>query len=261
MKLDKIGKLYKANSENKLINNKDEDNSQLLTNLVNVVLDYLKLHLNFDYHSLYLRGSCLELDVTDKRIFDMDISVVHQNKFFNDSEILEEHMVNMIEKMNELYKFSLYPDIKIFSKPLWLNRPIDRFCSKKVEGSEDLSITSLDIDEALLYYKKIINEVYIEYISRIRYRGNRENIRMIIKMFYRTCGGLELLKNKMFSRSIYYCHTALVEKYPHHSHLLQELVHLFVNSEDCDNLDKYEETITSIYNGQLSNYKHNNQYR
>ena len=38
-----------------------------------------------------------------------------------------------------------------------------------------------------------------------------------------------------------------MKKYPQHSDLLEEMVDLFLNYEDIDNLIKYRETITSIY--------------
>ena len=243
MKLNKIGKLYKVNSENKFINNKDKDLSELLINLTNVCLEYIKLCMNNDYLSVYLRGSCLELDVNDKSIFDLDIIVVGEDSQKDFDVMNDQYREKIINKMNKLYGFSIYPDVVYYSKPLWFDHPIHRFLSKKIDGSEDLSITSLDINKVLLFYKKNIGSEYITFLNMIK---NKENPQKIIKGFYRSFGGLELLKNGMFSKSIYYCYNALMKKYTQHSDSLQELLYLFLNPEECDNLDKFEETIISI---------------
>jgi len=71
MNLSEIGKVYKLNSENKFIIDKDKEFPQPLINLVNVVLNYIQSVTNL--HSIYLRGSCLELDVTDESVSDLDI--------------------------------------------------------------------------------------------------------------------------------------------------------------------------------------------
>ena len=246
MKLDKIGNLYKPNSENKLIIKKNKILSKPLSNLVNLIVDYIKLNIDDDYHSIYLRGSCLDLDLMDKRIFDIDINVIckHGNESFCNSVFLREHKDNIIKQMHEIYKFSIYPDIHFFSKFSWIKRPIHRLYSIKIDGEEDLSISSLDMNELFLYLKKILNNEYYSYMDKIEIK---KKSRFVIKQFYRIFGGLELLNNGMFSRSIYYCHTALVKKYPQHSDLLEEMVDLFLNHEDIDNLIKYRETITSIY--------------
>ena len=246
MKLEKIGKVYKPNSENKLIIKKNKILSKPLTNLVNLIVDYIKLNIDDDYHSIYLRGSCLDLDLMDKHIFDIDINVIckHGNESFCNSVFLGEHKDNIIKQIYQIYKFSIYPDIHFFSKFSWIKKPIHRFYSIKIDGEEDLSISSLGMDELFSYFKKILNNEYYSYINKIE---NRKKSRFVIKQFYRTLGGLELLNNGMFSRSIYYCHTALVKKYPQHSHLLEEMVDLFLNYEHIDNLFNYEETITSIY--------------
>ena len=254
MKLNKLGKLYKVNSENKFINDKDKnkDFSKLLTNLIDICLEYIQYDIssndlyqsrNIDY-SVYIRGSCLELDVNDKNILDLDIIVVIEGS----QEMLlfyQYQKEKIINKMNKLYGFSIPPDITYFSKSLWLDSPIMRFLSKKIKGREDLSTTSLGINEALLQQQKCLKPNYNLILDNIK-KANTYNIQWIIKLFYRSFGGLELLKNGMFSRSIYYCHNALMEKYTQHSDSLQKLLYLFLNPEECDNLDKFEETIISI---------------
>ena len=256
MKLKKIGELYKTNLENKFISSKDKDISQLLINLINVSLDYVKLEINHEsLHSIYLRGSCLKRDVTDKSISDLDIDVVLHDNSFKYYAMNDGYKEKIIDKMNKLYGFSLYPDVVYYSKSYWsshIESCIFRFQAKKIEGIEDLSITSLDIDEVILYQQKLMKRVYDQYFSRPWNRNFYSNT--LIKRFYRICGGLELLKNGRFSLDIYYCYTALVEKYPQHSDLLEELVRLYftnchvfsLNPEEYDNLNKFEETMRSI---------------
>tara|TARA_R100000742_G_C4259880_1_gene77692 strand:- start:54 stop:935 length:882 start_codon:yes stop_codon:yes gene_type:complete len=257
MKLNKLGKLYKVNSENKFINDKDKnkDFSKLLTNLIDICLEYIQYDIssndlyqsrNIDY-SVYIRGSCLELDVNDKNILDLDIIVVIEDSQKISYSISSYYKEKIINKMNKLYGFSIHPDITYFSKSLWLGSPIMRFLSKKIKGREDLSTTSLGINEALLQQQNGLKRNYNLILDNIK-KVNKYNIQWIIKLFYRSFGGLELLKNGMFSRSIYYCHNALMKKYPQHLDSLEEILYLFLNPKKCNNLDKFEETVRSIYN-------------
>tara|TARA_R100001594_G_scaffold25836_1_gene50341 strand:- start:49 stop:798 length:750 start_codon:yes stop_codon:yes gene_type:complete len=246
MNLREIGKLYKLNSENKFIIDKDKEFPQPLINLVNVVLNHIQSIVNL--HSIYLRGSCLELDVADKSIFDLDISIVYEADAFRYNTMNDESKEEIIKKMNELYGFSLRPDVGFYSKPLWLYNPINRFYARRIAGNEDLSITSLDIDEALSFQEQIIDQQYVSCINKIKNSKNDTRyIQNVIKQFYRTFGVLELLKNKMLSKGIYYCHTALVDKYPERSESLQKILNSFLNPEKGVDLDEFEETITSIY--------------
>ena len=246
MEFLEIGKVYKINSENKFIINKNKEFPQPLINLVNVVFNHIEYVVNL--HSIYLKGSCLELDLSDKSIFDLDISIVHEGDTFQYRTMHNEYSEKIIKKMNELYGFSLRPDVGFYSKSLWLYNPINRFYARRIAGNEDLSIQSLDLNEALLFQQQIIDEQYVSCLNKIKNNnGDPFYFQNIIKQFYRTFGTLELLKNKMLSRDIYYCHTALVERYPEHSESLQKILHSFLNPEECDNLDEFEETITSIY--------------
>jgi len=251
MKLSKIGKLHQVNSENKFINNNYKDISQSLINLFNVCLHYIKLEMDVEtLHSIYLRGSCLELDINDKRIFDMDINVVFEDESTKRYIMKNGYKQKIIDKMNELYGFSIYPDIAYFSKPLWLSPyySINKFYAKKMYGSEDLSLTSLDINEVLLNYQQDIKYTYKICLSYVKQYKNYSAV-WIMKPFYRIFGGLELLKKGMFSRSIYYCHNALMKRYPQYSDSLEEISYLFLNPGDFDNFnfDKFEEFVRFIY--------------
>ena len=246
MNLIEIGKVYKSNSDNKFTIDKDKEFPQPLINLVNVVLNHIKSVVNL--HSIYLRGSCLELDVTDKSISDLDMSIVYEATPFRYNTMNDESKEEIIKKMNELYGFSLRPDVGFYSKPLWLYNPINRFYARRIAGNEDLSLTSLDVDEALSFQNQIIEQQYVSCLNKIRnFKKDSRYIQNIIKQFYRTFGVLELLRNKMLSRDIYYCHNALIERYPEHSNSLENIVHLFLNPEECENLDELEETLTLIY--------------
>ena len=252
MNLSEIGKVYKLNSENKFIIDKDKEFPQPLINLVNVVLNYIQSVTNL--HSIYLRGSCLELDVTDESVSDLDISIVYEAKAFRYNTMNDESKEEIIKTMNELYGFSLRPDVGFYSKPLWLYNPINRFYARRIAGNEDLSIQSLDIDEVLLFQEEIMDQQFVSCVNKIRNCKNESMyIQNTIKQFYRTFGVLELLKNKMLSRDIYYCHTALIEKYPNYSESLQNILDLFLNTEEYTEtqissvLDEFEETITSLH--------------
>ena len=245
MNLIEIGKVYKHNSENKFTIDKDKEFPQLLINLVNVVLNHIKSVVNL--HSIYLRGSCLELDVTDKSISDLDMSIVYEATPFRYNTMNDESKEEIIKKMNELHGFSLRPDVGFYSKPLWLYNPINRFYARRIAGNEDLSLTSLDVDEALSFQEKIIDQQYVSCLNKVKnFKKDSRYIQNIIKQFYRTYGVLELLRNKILSRDIYYCHTALMEKYPQHSDSLEKTVHLFLNPEECNDLNEFEELVISI---------------
>ena len=245
MNLIEIGKVYKPNSENKFTIDKDKEFPQLLINLVNVVLNHIKSVVNL--HSIYLRGSCLELDVIDKSISDLDMSIVYEATPFRYNTMNDESKEEIIKKMNELYGFSLRPDVGFYSKSLWLYNPINRFYARRIAGNEDLSLTSLDVDEALSFQEKIIDQQYVSCLNKVKnFKKDSRYIQNIIKQFYRTYGVLELLRNKILSRDIYFCHTALMEKYPQHSDSLEKTVHLFLNPEECNDLNEFEELVISI---------------
>ena len=245
MNLIEIGKVYKPNSENKFTIDKDKEFPQPLINLVNVVLNHIKSVVNL--HSIYLRGSCLELDVTDKSISDLDMSIVYEATPFRYNTMNDESKEEIIKKMNELHGFSLRPDVGFYSKPLWLYNPINRFYARRIAGNEDLSLTSLDVDEALSFQEKIIDQQYVSCLNKVKnFKKDSRYIQNIIKQFYRTYGVLELLRNKILSRDIYYCHTALMEKYPQHSDSLEKTVQLFLNPEESNDINEFEELVISI---------------
>ena len=215
-------------------------------------LNHIKSVVNL--HSIYLRGSCLELDVTDKSISDLDISIVCEGESFRYTTLDDKSKEEIIKTMNELHGFSLRPDVGFYSKSLWLYNPINRFYARRIAGNEDLSIDSLDIDEVLSFQEQIIDQQFVSCVNKIRNcKNDPMYIQNVIKQFYRTFGVLELLKNKMLSRDIYYCHTALVEKYPSYSGSLQNILDLFLNTGDYKDhqissvLDEFEETITSLH--------------
>ena len=252
MNLSEIGRVYKLNSENKFVIDKNKEFPQPLIDQVNVVLNYIKAVSNL--HSIYLRGSCLELDVTDKSISDLDISIVCEGESFRYTTLDDKSKEEIIKTMNELHGFSLRPDVCFYSKSLWLYNPINRFYARRIAGNEDLSIDSLDIDEVLSFQEQIIDQQFVSCVNKIRNcKNDPMYIQNVIKQFYRTFGVLELLKNKMLSRDIYYCHTALVEKYPSYSGSLQNILDLFLNTGDYKDhqissvLDEFEETITSLH--------------
>ena len=76
---------------------------------------------------------------------------------------------------------------------------------------------------------------------------DKNDTQRIIKRFYRSFGIMELLNNKLYSRDIYYCHNALIENYPKHATSLNEILDIFLNPKECNNLEKYKKTIESIY--------------
>ena len=191
MNLSEIGRVYKLNSENKFVIDKNKEFPQPLIDQVNVVLNYIKAVSNL--HSIYLRGSCLELDVTDKSISDLDISIVCEGEAFRYTTLDDKSKEEIIKTMNELHGFSLRPDVGFYSKSLWLYNPINRFYARRIAGNEDLSIQSLDLNEALLFQQQIIDEQYVSCLNKIKNNnGDPFYFQNIIKQFYRTFGTLEL---------------------------------------------------------------------
>ena len=249
-KLFKTGNLYEANSENKFTNNKKVNFSPLLINLLDLCIDHVKSTINTKYlHSIYLRGSCLDEDIKSKNIFDLDINVVFKDDCYRHELLNEENKQQIKNKMQKLYNFSIHPDIAYFSIPLWVvdqNCYINRFYAKKIYGEEDLSLTEIDLQKLLIFYKTILDYDF-NYFMEVNLIKDKNDTQRIIKRFYRSFGIMELLNNKLYSRDIYYCHNALIENYPKHATSLNEILDIFLNPKECNNLEKYKKTMESIY--------------
>ena len=80
------------------------------------------------------------------------------------------------------------------------------------------------------------------------------------KVFYRNFGLKVLLENGKWSRSVYQCHNALIEKYPKYSKELDNILDLFLNVEShskkqiIDVLDEMQAVIKCLYYGKPSPY-------
>tara|TARA_S200000501_G_scaffold237444_1_gene222567 strand:- start:5100 stop:5885 length:786 start_codon:yes stop_codon:yes gene_type:complete len=249
-KLFKTGKLYIGNLENKFTNNKIVNFSPLLINLLDLCIDYVKSNINTEYlHSIYVRGSCLDGNIKNKNIFDLDINVVFKDDTYRHELLNQEHKEKIRKKMQKLYNFSIHPDIAYFSIPLWVtdqNCYINRFFAKKIYGEEDLSLTEIDLNKLLEFYR-VIFDYDFNYFMEVNLIKDKNDTLRIIKRFYRSFGIIELLNNKMYSRDIYYCHNILIKNYPKHENALNEIINIFLNPKDCNNLEKYKSTINTLY--------------
>ena len=257
-KLLKTGNLFVANLENKFTNNKIVNFSPLLTNLLDLCIDYVKSNINTEHlHSIYLRGSCLDEDIKSKNIFDLDINVVFKDDCYKHELLKEEHKQEIKNKMQKLYNFSIHPDIAYFSIPLWVVDPncyINRFFAKKIYGKEDLSLKQIDLDK-LLQFHKIMFDYDFNYFMEINLIKDKNDTLIIIKRFYRAFGIIELLNNKLYSRDIYYCHNVLVNNYPNETNSLNKILDIFLNPKDCNNFEFFKPTINSLYDQIYENMK------
>ena len=264
MKLKNLGKVFELDPENNFVYEKNKNLSRVLVDFINIILDCFAANYNIDVHSIYLRGSCLDRDVVDKDTFDIDLNIVHEDESVESSMWLHgDYHPQIMQKMEELHGFSVLPDVDIRHKDIFLRKTDVRFYSMKIWGGEDLSLSTISHKKITKYFADQYDTEFNHCISKIKNAKNDCNsimVRMSIKVFYRNFGLKVLLENGKWSRSVYQCHNALIEKYPKYSKELDNILDLFLNVEShskkqiIDVLDEMQAVIKCLYYGKPSPY-------
>ena len=265
MKLKSLGKVFELDPENNFVYEKNKKLSRVLVDFINITLDCFTVNYNINnIHSIYLRGSCLDRDVIDKDIFDIDLNIIHQDETVEpDTWLSTNYHPRIMQKMEELHGFSILPDVDIRHKDIFLRKMDVRFYSMKIWGEEDLSLSKINYHEVIKDFNNSYENIINTCIDRVKYAKEELDpisVRISAKVFYRNFGLKVLLEKGKMSRSVYQCHNALIEKYSRYSKELNNILDLFLNVESysrhqiIDVLDEMEEVIKCLYYGKPSPY-------
>jgi|TARA_B100000035_G_scaffold97340_1_gene82554 hypothetical protein len=262
MKLKSLGKVFELNPEHNFVYKKNKKLSRVLIDFINITLDCFAVNYNIDAHSIYLRGSCLDRDIVDKDTFDIDLNIVHEDESVESSMWLHsDYHPQIMQKMEELHGFSVFPDVDIRHKNFFLHKTDTRFYSMKIWGEEDLSISIISHNKIVKYFADLYDDETNRSISQVRIAKEKSNpilVRSAAKVFYRNFGLKALLERGKLSRSVYQCHNALMEKYPKYSKELTNILDLFLNVESysrqqiIDVLDEMQAVIKCLYHEKSS---------
>lgn len=264
MKLKSLGKVFELDPENNFVYEKNKNLSKVLVDFINIILDCFSANYNIDVHSIYLRGSCLDRDVVDKDTFDIDLNIIHEDESVKSIMWLHsDYHPQIMQKMEELYGFSVLPDVDIKHKNVFLGEMDIRFYSVKIWGEEDFSLPLISYNKLKEYFDNLHNYKFNYCLSKVKQTKKNLDpiyVRVAVKVFYRNFGLKTLLENGKLSRSIYQCHNALIEKYPKYSKELSNILDLFLNVENysrhqiIDVLDEMQVVIKCLYQEKSSPY-------
>lgn len=274
MKFHECGQIYKLNSDNLISNNLKNikiktETSDVLSYVIDSVFDIFDVEPN----SVYLRGSCVDRSLSDSSVIDLDLIFVFdddqyyqqiykkktdmsfcsfpyledENKMIiaKEQKTIEDQILSRFGKHIEI-------DIDMFSEEIFLDDIIKRFYSKKIYGSgKDFSLselsedTLLDISEndvlphrkelCLKKLTKLKNFLYMKSSFECNLRNRLT--KSLIKLFLRKYSFDLLLKEKSFSKDVYYCFNSIEKNYSEHSVYLREILDLFLNTDSYSDGD------------------------
>lgn len=263
MKLKKnLGKVFVLDSDNNFVYEKNKNLSKQLINFIDIIIDFFRANYDFEPHSIYLRGSCLERGI-DKDTCDIDLVIVHENTCLNTTRLLKDHQYQIVEKMKEQCGSSLKPDIDLIYKRDYILNLHSRFYCMKVWGKEDLSISTLKYSKIDKFYVDYHEHFFNHLIDERKFLNNNytpENAAKFAKKFFRRFGIKLLLKKGKMSNSVYLCYEELVQEYPEYSNQLNNFLNLFLHSENyseqqiIDCLDEIVLIIKCIHYGKPPSY-------
>ena len=266
MKLKECGEIYKLNSDNLIVNPKDNEAEVETSGVLSYIIDSISALFRYEPRSVYLRGSLIDKSFSDSTVVDLDLVFVYENTDYSDLcrtwnytsmamyPYMEDSNKLIISDERKTIENGIYEivgkhvelDLNIYSEEFFMNQYIHRFQSKKIYGDGlDLSVSHLSRDILLhmntnevlpnrkqLCFNKISNLKDFLY-KQATFEGDVRDrmIRSILKVFFRKYSFDLLLRRNCFSTDIYYCYTSIVGEYPFYSNHLEDLLDLFLNTE------------------------------
>ena len=244
MKFLKLGKRYSFNDEDLITNShKTVEIDTRIIDIVNEVVRYVYSIEEVEPDSVYLRGSCLESNID--RALDIDLTIVYNQVIDlkgNYGFTLSDGKWSHSDQLRELYsKMGIFPDFQIMSTLDFRSCRDLRFLSKKVYGSgEDLSLSSISLSSLRKLYsypETLDNHRNMSVLKKILHGDVKADrvvfervIKNLVEDFYRDFGIDMLLKDRMYSRSLYMCHKTLLKSMPNLSDKLEKVLDLFLNT-------------------------------
>ena len=166
MKLEKLGKLYKLNSKDRIVCLKKTETDFESNGVLSCIIDYVYSIVNYEPKSVYLRGSLSHKKIIDDTVVDLDIVFVYDNTDYFDFYGTQKHKClinnsylantnelvfsdeqrNIEHKIYEMIGMCIEIDINLHSEKSFMNDCIHRFHSKKIYGEGlDLSVSHLTV--------------------------------------------------------------------------------------------------------------------
>ena len=266
MKLKECGEIYKLNSDNLIVNPKDNEAEVETSGVLSYIIDSISALFHYEPRSVYLRGSLIDKSFSDSTVVDLDLVFVYENTDYSDlyrtwnytsmamypymqdsnKLVITDERKTIENGIHEIVGKHVELDLNIYSEEFFMNQYIHRFQSKKIYGDGlDLSVSHLSRDILLhmnanevlpnrkqLCLNKISNLKDFLYKQATFESDVRDRmIRSILKVFFRKYSFDLLLRRNSFSTDIYYCYTSIVGAYPYYSNHLEDLLDLFLNTE------------------------------
>lgn len=266
MKLKECGEIYKLNSDDVIINLKDNEAEVETSGVLSYIINSISALFHYEPRSVYLRGSLVDKSLSDSTVVDLDLVFVYENTDYSDlcrtwnytsmvfypykedsnKLIISDQRKTIEDGIHEIVGKHVELDLGIYSEESFMDHHILRFHSKKIYGDGlDLSVSHLSRDILLhmntnevLPYRKQLCFNKISNLKDFLYKNatfesdiRDRMIRSMLKVFFRKYSFDLLLRKNSFSKGIYYCYTSIVGAYPYYSNHLEDILDLFLNTE------------------------------
>ncbi len=282
-KLRETGTLWQLDQNRKIVNSKKNNIVPDLTKkITKIIVDQLVVFFpNFkkEIHSVYVRGTCAFDEPTEG--FDIDLIFVFHDSvdiqtysflsgmFCTDSKTITSayEVLSIEQKIREQTNSNILIDFSFRNVTQFSEDTYYRFCSKFIEGTEDLSVNYFFVDT--FRYIKEFN--ILEYaIKNGEYTHNlilqrvgelvdmfsqaktiEKNIKKYIllslcKTFFRAHSIPFLLKQNTFSQDVYQCYKILVESFPDYEKDLLDIFEIVLTINDDMPSSYHEEKINKM---------------
>lgn len=277
MDLIKCGHVYKANSDGLFVNNNKEKtishNTKAAIDIINqCVCEILQIKPD----SVYLRGSCINNDVLDPTVFDIDLMFLFDDDdyekvyeyttntnfglyklYYNEKQkeiIANQDRKHIENKISQTLNCDIKTDVSFKRKQEFSDDCLLRFLSKKVLGNdEDLSLSKININIIKGIYDKNPLSIRIKHYKQyLKYteiwfkpdiinnsdaiESKRSISKNAVKLFYREFSVDLFLKDNSYSKDIYHCHDILTNHYKSHTADFESVLQFFLNTESYDDI-------------------------
>lgn len=280
-KLRETGTLWQLDQNRKIVNPKKNNIVPDLTKkITKIIVEQLVVFFpNFkkQIHSIYVRGSCAFNEPTEG--FDIDLILVfHDNVdiqtysflsgiFCTDTKtITSAYEVLYIEqKIREQINSNILIDFSFRNVTQFTEDTYYRFCSKFIEGTEDLSVNYFFVDtfrhikNTLEYatndgeytHNLILQRVgeLVDMFSQadtIEKNIKNSTLLSLVKVFFRAHSIPFLLKQNAFSQDVYQCYKILVESFPDYEKDLLDIFEIILTINDDMPSSYHEEKINKM---------------
>lgn len=235
--IKKCGRLFKFDEKNMIYSNYslNENTKKICEEFVEKFSQVI-----LSPHSIYLRGSALTKNIID--IFDFDISVIYNSlketlysEYTFSQNLVDNILFTVVEK-------NMTVDVNFYTKEDFINYSERRFSSVLIYGNENLSKNNLHIDEIqILNHEEKISFMEekitaLEYFLSSDNKESKEVLISTIKSFFRIYSLELMLRNRVYTRDIYYCYEYLISEYSILTDDITQLLKLFLNIKTLNNI-------------------------